>query len=233
MKVKVNPVGMTLFNYIQSELIKKGLNEFVDKDGNLLFFEEEHQFLTKILNYDTDVSSIVDRLFTGTSLTLYDHDMHFKKAFTLRFINREINMQTVESFRMKLLTTFLSSQSYINSVYADLDKYLIGLSESEQTSEQKNRQSSDATSTTDDRSAFANLPQNNVQLDVNSTIMTTANDNTISRNKQQSENNSLTDSSSQNTSTSHTYNLDNLIKSGGLLEGIYNDFDRKCFKQVW
>ena len=51
----------TLFKIIQSELLKEGLNEFVDEDGNLIFFDSEYQFTSKILSYDEDIKKIVNR----------------------------------------------------------------------------------------------------------------------------------------------------------------------------
>ena len=58
----------TLFKLIQSELLKKGLNEFVDEDGNLIFFESEYQFTSKILSYDEDIKHIVNDLFSNHQL---------------------------------------------------------------------------------------------------------------------------------------------------------------------
>lgn len=264
---------VTLFNYIQSELIKRGLNEFEDANGNLLFFNEDAQFMTKIFSYDADVSTIVDKLFTGQSLPDAAHDQHFKKTFVYHFLNRRINRQTIEAFRMELLSTFLMNQSYINRVYADLELFLLQTAQGEQSSknihqentnqssttnnEQNNQQTdtqqTNGTNTTDNREADARLPQNNIQLDVNSTLMTAADSNRISRNKQLSDQetlnevNGFTSGSTENiassdvlgtsnddsTNESKAYSLDELFKTNGLEEQIYNVFDRKCFMQIW
>ena len=93
----------TIYNIIQSELIKRGYNEFVDHDGNLVFFNDDHQFMTKILSFDNDVSEIVDDLFNGNVLDDPVHDDHFKRNFFYRFINRQINRQTIEAFKVTLL----------------------------------------------------------------------------------------------------------------------------------
>lgn len=226
-------ITVTLYKYIQSELIKKGLNEFVDNEGNLVFFDEEHQFITKILSYDSDILEIVNKLFTGQSLKNDEHDLHFKKAFLYRFINRQINRQTIESFRLELLSTFLMNEDFINRIYIDVDKYLTQTQTTDQHNKQINKQSNDGRTTTDNRSAFASLPQNNVQLDVDSTVMTYANDNTISRNKQTNvqETDGLT--TGENIGENKSYNLDELLKSNGLMEQVFNTFDVKCFLQVW
>ena len=59
--------------------------------------------------------------------------------------------------------------------------------------------------------------------------MKSADDNTISRNKQ--KNNQQTDGTTKG--TSKEYQLDQLLKTNGLLDTILDDFDRKCFLQFW
>ena len=215
----------TLFKLIQSELIKEGFNEFVDEDGNLIFFDSEHQFTSKILSYDEDIKNIVNDLFSNHQLDDQVFDEQFKKMFLYRFINRQINRQTVESFKMQLLYTFLNHQDFLNRLAKDLDQYLTNATEQEQI----NQQLTDGTTTNDNRQAFASLPQTNVNIDVNDTNMKSADDNTISRNKQ--KNNQQTDGTTKG--TSKAYQLDQLLKTNGLLDTILDDFDRKCFLQFW
>lgn len=223
----------TLFNVIRSELIKKGLNEFVDDEGNLILFNEEYQFMKKILSYDEDISEIVDNLFSGLSLKDPDHDLHFKKTFIYRFINRRINRQTIESFKLELLSVFMTHQDYINRVYLDMEKYVTQTSTSESQNKQTNNQLTDGTTTSDNRSAYADLPQSTVNLDVNSTVMQYPSDNTISRNKQVSRQETNGETFGKNVSESKVYRLDELFKANGILENILNIFDVKCFMQVW
>ena len=215
----------TLFKIIQSELLKEGLNEFVDEDGNLIFFESEYQFTSKILSYDEDIKHIVNDLFSYYQLDDQVFDEQFKKMFLYRFINRQINRQTVESFKMQLLYTFLNHQDFLNRLAKDLDQYLTNASEQEQI----NQQLTDGTTINDNRQAFASLPQTNVNIDVNETNMKSADDNTISRNKQ--KNNQQTDGTTKG--TTKAYQLDQLLKTNGLLDTILDDFDRKCFLQFW
>lgn len=226
-------ITTTLYNVIRSELIKEGFNEFVDGDGNLTIFNEESQFITKILNYDSDVQTIVEKLFTGASLTHRENDEHFKKTFLMRFLNRQINFQTIESFRVSLLSTFLMNQRYVNAVYDDLDRYITQSQINENTNKQTNEQLSNGSTTTDNRQAYAQLPQNNVQLDVNSTIMKSANDNTISRNKQINQQENTGETSGESRSENKSYQLNELLQSSKIMENIFNEFDRKCFLQVW
>lgn len=215
----------TLFKIIQSELIKEGFNEFVDEDGNLIFFESENQFTSKILSYDEDIKNIMNDLFSNHQLDDPAFDNQFKKMFLYRFINRQINRQTVESFKMQLLYTFLNHQDFLNRLAKDLDQYLTNATEQEQ----NNQQLTDGTTINDNRQAFASLPQTNVNINVDDTNMNSADDNTISRNKQ--KNNQQTDGTTKG--TSKAYQLDQLLKSNGLLDSIFDDFDRKCFLQFW
>ena len=215
----------TLFKIIQSELLKEGFNEFVDEDGNLIFFDSDHQFTSKILSYDEDIKNIVNDLFSNVQLDDQVFDEQFKKMFLYRFINRQINRQTVESFKMQLLYTFLNHQDFLNRLAEDLDQYLTNATEQEQI----NQQLTDGTTTNDNRQAFASLPQTNVNINVDDTNMKSADDNTISRNKQ--KNNQQTDGTTKG--TSKAYQLDQLLKTNGLLDTILDDFDRKCFLQFW
>ena len=222
----------TLYKIVQSELYALGHDhEIVDKEGNLVFFDNDFQVMSKIMSYDNDIETIVDRLFNHMKLNNTIHDQHFKKTFFFRFINREINRQTVESFMLELTATFLTNMNYINIVYEDLEKYLNQWSTTDQTnkqlskeisqqinqqvasqiderlnsenSTQDNTQNTNQTvtgnTTSDNRQASSDLPQNRVNLDVNNTVMATANNNDISRNKQ--TNSQDTDGTTTNNTT--------------------------------
>lgn len=225
----------TLYKYVESELFKMSHDqEIVDSQGNLVFFDDDFQVMTKIMTYDDDVTYIIDELFKNVELNELVHDFHFKKAFFYRFVNRQINRQTIESFRFELISTFLTYQEHINKVYEDLEKYIQGVSESKtisdthsddsseqnsksnstqkdtqenenktnDTSEQKNNQNTTGHTTTDNRNAQSSLPQSNVQLDVNNTIMKTADSNDISRNKQSNTQDSTNNTNSKSNSNS-------------------------------
>lgn len=222
-----------IYDFIQSELIKRGHNEFVDDKGNLVFFDSEHQFMRKILSYDDDVSEIVDNLFSGMSLNSEEYDNHFKKGFLYRFINRRINRQTIESFQLEMLATFLSNDDFINRIYEDVDLYITQTTTSDQQNKQTNKQLNDGSTISDNRSAFADLPQSAHNLDVNSTVMEYPSDNTISRNKQTNKQETDGETVGVNASENKSYSLDELFKTNGLLEQVYNTFDIKCFLQVW
>jgi len=227
------PMTTTLYSIIQSELIKKGLNEFVDTEGNLVLFDEEFQFMTKILTYDPDVQEIVNQLFQNVSLNDPIADTHFKKSFLYRFINRQLNRQTIEAFKLVLLSTFLTHQSFINTLYKDIELYTTQGHQSNTTGNQLTTQLTESLANTDNRQAYAQLPQSTVQLDVNSTIMESANDNTISRNKQTNNQENTSDNATTNNIEAKTYQLETLLQTSEVFEQTLDTFDKKCFLQFW
>lgn len=145
-------VTTTLYKIIQSELFRRGFNrEIVDDEGNLVYFDLEQQNMTKIMRFDDDVKKIIDSLFMN-SLKDNTHDIHFKKAFMFKFLNRQINKQTVESFKFDLISTFMMNEDYINRIYQDSEKYIHRLNESESNSNSK----SHSTDNSDDESRSEN-----------------------------------------------------------------------------
>lgn len=208
----------TIYDLLESEIMKTGMNEYVDENGKLIFFDSEYSIMSKILAYEDDIYQLITKkFFIGQGLEDVEKDKKFKKAFLHRFLHREINRQTIEAFATQVVYTFMANEDFINRIYSDLEQYLLGKTTS--------NQESSNTSTTDNRSAFSQLPQNNVHLDVDSTVMTTANDNTISRNKQATTQNQQNENSQ--------YKLDELYKINGLIDMILDKFDIKCFLQTW
>ena len=68
----------TLNEYINGELSRLGRNEFVN-NGNLTIFDDEFQFIQKILKYDDDVHNIVTKkIFKGYELPITEVDRYFK-----------------------------------------------------------------------------------------------------------------------------------------------------------
>src|SRR5699024_11749624 len=111
----------TIYNIIHSELIKRGYNEIVDNDGNLIYFDSDQQFMNKIFSYDEDISEIVDDLFNGNVLDDPVHDDHFKRNFFYRFINSQLNRQTIKLFKFELISIFMTNEDYIYILYTQLD----------------------------------------------------------------------------------------------------------------
>lgn len=171
---------------------KRGYDEYVDNDGNLKIFDKDHQILGKILNYDNEIDVIVNELFSDLKLNHPEYDRHFKKMFTYRFLNREINRQTIEAFQVELMYVFMSNQTYINRVYEDLERFLSRESQTEQTNEQTNNQNTVTDGTEENtqntigqtktkgnstnHSANATLPQSNTAINLDNDTLTGADD---------------------------------------------------------
>lgn len=234
-------VTTTLYKIIQSELFKQGNNEFEGDSpntsvfplGKFNYYDDDYQFLAKVLKYDDDVESIVNWLFNGLSLNQDEFDLHFKKAFIYRFANRQINKQTIESFKMDLITTFLVNEDFINRMYEDVDLFLTQTGENSQKNIQESKHINDSTSTTDNRQAYADLPQSSTNLNVDDDVMKYATDNTISKNKQTNKQKSDDLATGTTRGSNKSYHLDELMKTKGMLENILDLFDRKCFLQVF
>lgn len=110
---------------IQSELIKNGFNEFYNA-GQLSFNNGKYAFIQKVLRFDVDVKHIVDYvIFKGFKFNDERIDNYFKKAFTTRFLDREIGRQTVEGFAGLVLYETIIREDYILTVFgSEVYKYL-------------------------------------------------------------------------------------------------------------
>lgn len=115
----------TMNEYLNGELERIGFNEFVN-DGKLTFFDDEFQFIQKILRFDKDVQEIVTRkIFKNFRFADEMVDKHFKEAFVTRFLDREINRQTIEAFASQVLYVTITHEEYIHTVFsADYMKYI-------------------------------------------------------------------------------------------------------------
>lgn len=115
----------TLMEIIQSELIKNGFNEFYNA-GQLSFNNGKYAFIQKVLRFDVDVKHIVDYvIFKGFKFNDERIDNYFKKAFTTRFLDREIGRQTVEGFASLVVYETLIREDYILTVFgSEVYKYL-------------------------------------------------------------------------------------------------------------
>lgn len=115
----------TLNEYINGELMRMGKDEFIN-NGKLTIFDEEFQFIQKIIKFDEDVYKIVnEKIFKNLKFEDEKVDKHFKKSFITRFLDREINRQTIESFASQVVYITLTHEEYINTVFStEFYKYL-------------------------------------------------------------------------------------------------------------
>lgn len=124
----------TIMEILQSELQRKGLNEFVN-NNRISFSNKDYAFIQKIMHYDDDVNDIVNQtLFKGFKFTDERIDRYFKESFVTKFLDREIGRQTVEAFASQVLYVTLTHEDYIYTVYgSEMIKYLEQQSEGKST----------------------------------------------------------------------------------------------------
>ena len=115
----------TINEYINGELMKMGKDEFIN-DGKLTLFNDEFQFIQKIIKFDEDVYKIVnEKIFKNLKFEDEKVDKHFKKSFITRFLDREINRQTIEAFASQVVYITLTHEEYIKTVFgSEFYKYL-------------------------------------------------------------------------------------------------------------
>lgn len=240
----------TLNEYLNSQLDKMGHNEFY-VDDKFVFYDDDYQYIQKILRYDEDVHQIVtDSIFKGFAFEDVNVDKNFKKSFITRFLDREIGRQTIEGFSSQVLYVTFTHEDYIKYVYSTLfNNYLTGLNTSQSHSElnsltetlEKTNSKSVSESSDDNRTASATLPQSEVNINVDNTVLSYADTNDISKKK--SNDTTVNDSGrdgrdkvNQTTDTdtsSNNYDIELLNKAFDMKERIFQVYDKKCFLHIW
>lgn len=251
----------TLMDILQGELHRSGKSEFYQKN-HIEWFNDDYAFIQKVLKYDPDVQTIVDRIFfRGFKFGSKNTNDKFKKAFIVRFLNREIAFQTVEIFSARVLSKCLAQETYITECFDNLADFIhdrqLGTTHSQtdstsntktnNTSNSNGTSNSDGSNQSDNRTLQSDLPSNNVNLNIDDTVLDYGNQNNISRDKVINYNNNETtnDSESNGTNdqtgqvigngqtTSEKADINSLHQANQLIEEILDDFDRDCFLQIW
>lgn len=208
---------VTLYEYISSELVRNGYNEFLE--GNQIISREHKKtIMYKFIAFDDDVYNIVnDRIFIDFKLNDEIADKKFKRNFCNRFLDAEIKTQTIETHASKVLYTCLENEVFLNEVYTNLIDYINDLS--------VNDTMNGSNTVSDNRSASSDLPSNEVNTNVDNLELIEATNNNISRYK------TTTDGDSN--SKTKKMNIENLLKVRNLLEDLFKTFDKNCFLQTW
>lgn len=187
------------------------------QNGKIVAFDDNFAFIKKAMKYDEDVHEVVtDFIFLGYEFSTSGIDKKFKKTFVNRFLNKQIEFQTIELFSSTLLSIIFTYEAHIESIYSDMEKYFNAQSESETTNQ--------GTSQSDSRYLASELPQNNINLNVDDTVLNYGNQNNISRNKNKDEGSSKT--------VSKQYNLESLLKAKTLIDDVFTEIERKCFYKI-
>lgn len=207
----------SLMEYLQSELINAGHNEFFN-DNQLTFFDDKYAFIYKVMAYDEDVAEIVNRrIFHGFTLSDPEADKVFKRGFVTRFLDREFSRQTVEAFASKVINTSIVLRDYMDIAFEHAKDFMINGTD--------NTTTQDSTDIKDHRYLNSNLPQDMFNMNVNDDIMKTANENTISKDKDKYD--STTKANGKN------YDINKFNETFYMIERIYQEFDKKCFLHIW
>lgn len=212
-------ITTTLEEIIKSELINQGDSEFISKDKKrFIAFDDDGAFIKRILFFDDDVYNIVNhKFFLNETLDNVERDKDFKKHFISRFYAKQIGYQTIERFAGNVLSVFLNNQYFLNQYYNNLDDFINQLQESK---------SKDKGNTLNDsRLLESDLPQNQINLNVDDTVLNYGNLNRITRQRNQSDGSSDSIVSKKD--------LDILVQSRELLNDVLSDFERQCFLYVW
>ena len=203
-----------LYDIIYGELERHSAEIY--RSNNQLIFNQNN-LMRKTLEYkDTYfIKMLQETLFYGTSNI--NQRQRFEREFLQRFINRVIKYQTLDLFSTYLASFVSEYQELINYCYDKYDMLVTG-----QVDTVSNNNS---TSTNKSNSIYSNLPQNQINMNLDIDTLDYADDNTITKNR---ATNSGTDKS-----TSSAYDIDALSKISSLKEQVFKDMDSLLFSQLY
>lgn len=185
-------------------------------DNNQIVWEQNN-LMNKVLQYqDPNFKELLETyLFPMTYLI--NQRERFEREFLQRFLTRVIKYQTVDSFKLYLSSFISSNIELINYVYDRYDELALGQSDT--------TNNANSLSTNKSNSIFSNLPQNEVNMNLDIDTMSYADNNTINKSK--------STGSDTSHSSSKSYNVDTLNKLKQLKESIFNEMDKRLFSQLF
>ena len=203
-----------LYDIIYGELERHRAEIY--RSNNQLIFNQAN-LMRKTLEYKDPyfIKMLQETLFFGTSNI--NQRERFEREFLQRFINRVIKYQTVDLFSTYLASFVSEYQELINYTYDKYDMLVLGQVETVS--------NNNSTSTNKTNSIYSNLPQNQVNMNLDIDTLDYADDNTISKSR---ATNSGTDRS-----TSSAYDIEALNKISALKEQIFKDMDNLLFSQFY
>ena len=203
-----------LYDIIYGELDRHRVEIY--RSNNQIIFNQAN-LMRKTLEYKDPnfIKILQETLFYGTSNI--NQRERFEREFLQRFINRVIKFQTVDLFSTYLASFVSEYQEVINYTYDKYDMLVTGQVET--------ISNNNSTSTNKSNSIYTNLPQNQINMNLDIDTLDYADDNTISKSR---ATNSGTDKSS-----SSAYDIDALSKISALKEQIFNDMDNLLFSQLY
>jgi hypothetical protein len=199
----------TIEEIITSELQRKGFSEFYQCNQNLLTWNNDiYTFISKIQSFDKDVKSVVDAvIFSNIQYpqitqpvdpqNLETFDIWIKKTFINKFLDRQIKWQTIDLFRSKLLSFMSLNGMQIQYLYENFSNFMSGK----------------GLAIHENRIATQDLPQTQVNIDLNDDSFPFASSNNISKDSNNSTN----------------YNIDTLMKSLPIFQQFFDEMEDSLF----
>ena len=214
MGVKMVKTTTRLYDIICGELDRHRAEIY--RSNNQIIFNQAN-LMRKTLEYKDPnfIKMLQETLFYGTSNI--NQRQRFEREFLQRFINRVIKFQTVDLFSTYLASFVSEYQEIINYTYDRYDMLVTGQVETVS--------NNNSTSTNKSNSIYSNLPQNQINMNLDIDTLDYADDNTISKSR---ATNSGTDRS-----TSSAYDIEALSKISALKEQIFKDMDSLLFSQLY
>lgn len=203
----------TIKDILQSELIKIGENEFINKVNGKTQITDANKkfaFVYKIMRYDEDVDGLVtNEFFNDFRLEDITADKYFKKMFCNKFIDRQIAAQTVEAFASRVTMLYMARADEILVLYENLKDFLLGKAQTSGHNKSGYNQ------------LYSELPQDEVNMNLNANTQDYADNNTINR--------AFNNIDQYTTSP----NAENLLKLEKVWQNILEEFDLSCFLQLF
>lgn len=203
-----------LYDIIYAELERHRAEIY--RTNNKIIFNQAN-LMRKTLEYKDPyfIKMLQETFFYGTSNI--NQRERFEREFLQRFINRVIKYQTVDLFSTYLASFISEYQELINYTYDKYDMLVTGQVETVS--------NNNSTSTNKSNSIYSNLPQNQINMNLDIDTLDYADDNTISK--------SRAINSGTDRSTSSAYDIDALSKISALKEQIFKDMDSLLFSQIY
>lgn len=176
-------------------------------------------------HYTPLISEIVNDTFFGdVESSNAELDNKFKQMFTMRYLNREIAYQTVDLFRNKVASEYLSDMTYLEQVFTNF----AGMVSNEQDGQSKTHSTSGSDGVTNSRNANATLPQDQVDLDLTNDTVKYADTTDYAKTNTHSQG-----GDDAQTNTEHTnMTPDNVLKLDQVYTKVLDRYE-KHFLGVW
>lgn len=214
-------ITSSLYYIICSELINSGYNEFITQNRNqLTYYDKNARVISQINMYEKDeiIKACQNTIFYG--LSFLNNRKRFEKEFINHFLTRNIKYQTYEVARLQLVSFVFENLELIESIY-NAENLLLGKSQTASTGKITSE------TTNKNNSLYADLPQDNINMNVNNDTLDYASNNSINKSKSNGT------SDSNNVSNSQSYNIDNLTKLYMFKAQLFNDLDKRLFSQLF